>query len=539
MQHPIWGIDVTSVALRGVRLALDADGVPRIVAWDALDFANDVENVASSARLAPMQRALALFARGKELRYSRVWVSLRGEAGFNRSARLPKATDNTIPAVLQQEAERNIPYALDEVYWDHRLADMTADGGVDATYYAVRRSIVDDRIRKYERAGLPIDGIQLRPIALHNFCAFEHLLDEGTVVIDCDYVGLHVLAHHQGRSWFRVVPAGGADHVARLRDEAGLSHHEAVRVAGGEVPADARQSAIATASARAIAAEAERVVRFFAAARPAFRVKRVVLFHSHRCVPPLAQLLRESLGVSVEEPHGFRYVRVDEDVVSAGLQENFAALARATGLALQGAGIADVSVRLFPQRPERDLGLRKRWWIAATLLLCATIVVETVRVRSAAQAVEERTAALRVPPVGVRERTEVLRAVDAEEPLRRTEALARVEAPRARPLDILRHVSAKAEAAGVSVAAFDAEEGLLGHVVLVAEGAKEEAHQRLAEALASLADGDGPVSAVRAGLCWEAREVVSRAPVVPSQGPLRVPLHHLAGSLELRTPKLP
>ncbi len=539
MQHPIWGIDVTSVALRGVRLALDADGVPRIVAWDALDFTTDVENVASSARLAPMQRALAQFAHGKELRYSRVWVSLRGEAGFNRHARLPKATDSTIPFVLQQEAERNIPYPLEEVYWDHRLADMTEDGAVDATYYAVRRSIVDDRIRKYERAGLPIDGIQLRPVALHNICAFERLLDEGTAVIDCDYVGLHVLVHHKGRTWFRVVPTGGADHVARLRDELGLGHPEAVRAASGAGDTEPRLAGIAGESARQLVAEAERVLKFFAAARPGFKLRRIVLFHSHRCVPDLEATVRERCGVSVEVPRGFRHVRVDDDVVSAGLQENFAALARATGLALQGAGIADVSVRLFPARPERDLGLRKRWWIAATLLICCTIVVETVRLRSAERQLAAATEALRVAPPEARERASVLRAVDVEAPLRKMEAFARVDGERARPLQVLKHVAAKAAAAGVSVAAFDAEEGLIGHVVLVAEGAKEDAHQRLAEALASCADGEGPVSAVRPGLCWEASEPVARAPVVPAAGPLRVPLHHLAGTLEIRRPRSP
>ena len=536
MAYSVWGIDVTAVALRGVRVVMEDDGVPRIVAWDVLDFTTDVENIGSSARVGPMSRAIRQFVSSKHLRNSRVWVSLRGETGFNRTVVLPEATDKTLPAVLQREAEQNIPYPLHEVYWDQRLSDLSGETRVEATFYAVRRQIVDDRVRKFAQCGLPADGIQLRPLALLNFCAWERLLEDGTLVLDFDYAGVHVILHHEGRSWFRVVPAGGADYVAALRERFSINHAEAVNLAAGQsrCPDGAALDQVKRRVQGMLLEEATRVIRFYVSARPSCRIRKVVLFESHRCVPSMEAMIAGRLEVPVIVPRGFKHVRVDPDVVGPGLQENFGAFARATGLALQGAGVADVKVQLFPATLQRDLGVRLRWWVAAVLLVCVGLVLAAQRHGESAEALRARVDVLRQPPAGARKQDVELRSIDVEAPLRRMTALAEKNGERDLPRRVLDAVMANAGAGGVHVAALEASDGPTARLVLATVGAADAATTAKLDAVAAGLARNGPlISAALPGASWVAGYLCARPPIAAPAGVIRVPLVHRAYTLEV------
>ena len=362
-------MDLAAVSLRGVKLALDPQGRPRILAWDVVDFAEQCEDLQSLARIPLLQKAVAQFTRRHRLR-SRVVVSLRGEAAFNRTVDIPAVNDESLERLLEYEAQQQIPYPLAEVHWDRRVLAIQDDGTIRATIYALRRDLVEERVRRLGRLGLPVDRLQLRPLALHNFCVAERLLEEGTVVVDCDYGALQVLIHHQDHTWFRVLPSGGVDHVERLRATLGLEQDAAVAAAArGGASRDPRGAAIAAEVARDLAQSVVRVVAYYTAARAEVRPAKVILFQGHRTVPPLAKALESALRLPVTEPRGFREIQVHADVVSAGIQEHFAEMVCAVGLALQGLGRADVDVRLHRPDLERPVAKAGFGFLAAAVLL--------------------------------------------------------------------------------------------------------------------------------------------------------------------------
>lgn len=368
---------MTSVSVRGVKLAADGEGPPRLVAWDAIDFVEEVEDLTALQRFSIMGRGLFHFRSRHSLRQTRSWISLRAEAAFNRTVVVPPVNDEGLDKILEYEAQQQVPYPLEEVYWDRRVIAIREDGEVSATLFAVKRSSVEDRLRKMEKARFPVDGIQLRPIALHNFCAFERLLEPGTIIIDADYSGLQVLIHHDDQTWFRVLPVGGVDFVARLRETFDLKHREAVRMASGrlKIPDKDLFEACRQEVAQDIVDEAVRTVRYYLAATPQVHASGIVLFESHACVPSLSRALKRSLDLPVFRPKGFRELEVDPEVVTAGIQEHFPALAKSVGLALQGVGKAETEVQLFPDDLERDLsGRRVGYLVAAACVLVALII---------------------------------------------------------------------------------------------------------------------------------------------------------------------
>lgn len=387
-QHPAWGVDATSVAVRGVQINVGADGKPRLAAWDVVDFTPEVEDLGSLQRFAIMGRGLFHFLSRHKLNRSRCWVSLRAETAFNRTVVVPPVNDESLDKILEYEAQQQVPHPLEEVYWDRRVIAIREDGEVLATLFAIKRAMVVDRLRKFEKSKFPIDGIQLRPLALHNFCAFERLLEPGTIVIDVDYSGLNVLIHHDDQTWFRVLPVGGVDFITRLRETFDCEHREAVRMASGQaqIPDKALFDACRSEVAQDIADEVVKTIRYYVAAKPEVRPSGVVLFESHGCVPPLSGALKRTLDMPVFRPKGFRQLEVDPDVVTAGIQEHFPALAKAVGLALQGVGKAEIEVRLFPDDLERSLDSSKiGYFVAAACVLLAILLAGWNRRSEAAE----------------------------------------------------------------------------------------------------------------------------------------------------------
>jgi type IV pilus assembly protein PilM len=416
-QLPVWGIDVSASSLRAVQLSAGDDGRIRFEAWDVIDFAEDVEDVRGVGRYDAMARAVKRFVKHQDVRHAKVVASIRGETAFVRTVSVPQLGGESLEKILAYEAQQQIPFPLDEVYWDRRVLAIRDGGEVVVSLYAIRKAQVDDRLRKLALMGLPIDAVQLRPLALQNFCAAEKLLTDGTVVVDYDFSGLQILVAHEDRVWFRCLPAGACDFVEKLRLKLRVDHGEAVRLATGAAaprPGQAKTlEELRAAAAREAAAETAGQLRYYMKMHPGARPDRVLLFTSHRACPPLAQALANETGLKIAEPRGFRHIDVAADVVAAGLQENFSGLARAAGLALHGLGKADTAVRLYPDAIPRTFSRGKAGYAVAAVAALGSVVLGWGRQ-------EELGAKLNEAASNVRARVAVAREFDR----------ARIEAPR-------------------------------------------------------------------------------------------------------------
>src|SRR5262245_29845319 len=240
---PVWGVDLTATSVRAVKLAQTSAGKVWAEAWDVIDFAEDVQNVHSLGRYDAQKRAIHSFLRHHDISGCLIFASLRGESAFNRTVTVPQTADQNVDRLLEYEASQQIPYPLEDVYWDRRVVAIKENGDVVATIYAVQKSIVTERLGRLELAGLKVDGLALRPIALQNFCAREHLLESGSVVIDVDYAGSQILLVHEDQATFRSLAIGASELVTRSSAKLNLPHVSALRLVTGHAKATPEQAA--------------------------------------------------------------------------------------------------------------------------------------------------------------------------------------------------------------------------------------------------------------------------------------------------------
>lgn len=397
-QLPVWGIDVTASSLRAVKLAMGEDGRAHAVAWDVIDFAEDVDDVRGVGRYVAMTRAVKRFVKHQDLRNAKVVASIRGETAFMRTVSVPQLGGESLEKILAYEAQQQIPYPLSEVYWDRRVLAIRDGGDVVFSLYAIRRMQVDDRLRKLGSMGLPVDALQLRPLALQNYCAAEKLLEDGTVVVDYDFSGLQILVVHEDRVWFRCLPTGACDFVEKLAMRLRIGHAEAVKLATGAAkprPGTAKQfEDLRQAAVRDVAAEVGAQIRYYLSLNPSAKPSRILLFTPHAACPDIASALAAETGLKVGAPRGFKAISFEGDVVAAGLQENFGGLARAAGLALHGLGIADTAVRLYPETIPRTFNHGRLGYAVAALAVVVSCVLGWVRRDDLTKQYSEATAKL-------------------------------------------------------------------------------------------------------------------------------------------------
>ena len=448
---------------------------------------------------------------------------------------------------LEYEAQQQVPHPLDEVFWDRRVIAIREDGEVHATLFAVKKALVEDRLRKLAKARFPVDGIQLRPIALHNFCAYERLLEPGTIVIDVDYAGLQVLIHHDDQTWFRVLPVGGVDLVQRLRETFDCDHRTAVRMATGQAPPPDQDlfEACRREVAQDIVDEATKTVRYYLAAKPHVRPTGVVLFESHGCVPPLNRALKRTMDMPVFRPKGFRHLEVDPEVVTAGVQEHFPALAKAAGLALQGVAKAEIEVRLFPDSVGRNLDSRKRGYVFAAVCLLFTILIAGWNRGSAAEEIADKRKELETAISQGLNRAAVEKRLDVDAPLEDLRALKEPARGRTGPIPLVTHLYAlhaawdKGPAPQIVAIDYSAADARKARVILafqvgLKDGATDIVPSAAMEAFAqSLADGKVVRKATAVGDPWRAGTMTYEKPIKTAPTMLRFLFAHRAYELEL------
>jgi type IV pilus assembly protein PilM len=372
---PVWGIHVTTSSVRGLKLGRSGEGY-EVLGHDQYDFAEDIEDVLSLDRHAALAHALFIFAKRHDFNRSRVVVSVDGSTAFNRFVSTPLVEGESMQRLLEYEAQQQIPFPLENVHWDHKVLKVDEDKNLaDVMIFAVKRDVVEERLRRLQKVRFPADDLQLAPIALYNYAVHEGLAKDGVAVISVDYDRTDLCIVDQRRMWFRTLPTGVFGLVEAIREEIEPRHRQAVRIARGEIeaPDPAAFEKVRRAYAERLGSELARMVEYYRGSLRDVDLRGILLVPGSPMVPPLGRHLKAACGLDVFAPKGLRQTSIDPDIVTPEMEGKIGNYAHALGLALQGLEAAEVPVQLYEGSLERDVGKRKILWVASVVALFAIV----------------------------------------------------------------------------------------------------------------------------------------------------------------------
>ena len=381
--QPVWAIDIGQAAIKALKL-IPAEEPEKLLA-EAFDYI-EYPKILSQPDADPeelVREALATFIERNDVVGSRIALGVSGQAGLVKFIKLPPVEKKRIPDIVKFEARQQIPFALEEVIWDYQQIvgdDEDEDDGfsmAEVGLFAMKRDQINRAILPLKNAGIEVDIVQMGPIALYNFAAFDQkqAKDEtGSIVyVDIGADNSDLIITDGVRIWQRNVPIGGNHFTRALTKELKLTFAKAEHLKRNATKApDPR--AVFTAMRGVFndfSSEISRSIGFYSSVNRTAKIAKVVGLGNGFKLPGLQKFLQQNLSYEVEKLESFEKLVGDEVVMAPQFVENLPSFAIAYGLAAQGMGKAPMKTNLLPPEIQqvRLIRRKKPWALAASTLL--------------------------------------------------------------------------------------------------------------------------------------------------------------------------
>jgi type IV pilus assembly protein PilM len=389
----VWGIDIGQCALKALRCRPHED--PSKVTADAFDYI-EYPKILSQPDVDPVELvrdALKQFLSRNSVRGDRVVVSVSGQSGLARFIKLPPVEAKKIPDIVKYEARQQIPFALEDVVWDFQtmVGGTIIEGFAMETevgLFAMKRDQVYRALKPFNEAGIEVDIVQLTPLALYNFVAFDQMENlpppeeydaesppQSVILISLGTDTTDLVVTNGFRVWQRNIPIGGNHFTKALTKELKLTFASAEHLKRNATQAEDPKALFQAMRPvfNDLLTEVQRSISFFSNLDRKAKISRAVALGNAMKLPGLQRYLAQNLGFDLMRLEAFRGLAGSAVVDAPAFKENVLAFGVCYGLCLQALRETRVQTNLLPREILQDRLIReKRPWAvgaAAALLL--------------------------------------------------------------------------------------------------------------------------------------------------------------------------
>ena len=393
----VWGIDIGNCSLKALRLRTGS--APGEVVADAFDYI-EYPKILTQPGAEPgelIQEALKQFLSRNSVRGDRVAISVSGQNGLARFVKLPPVEAKKIPDIVRFEARQQIPFDLNDVVWDYqRMGGGAEEEGflleTEIGLFAMKRDQVLRALQPFNAAGIPVDFVQLTPLSLYNYVAFDFLTDlpapeeynpedppPSVVILSLGTDATDLVVTNGFRVWQRSIPLGGNHFTKALTKELKLTFAKAEHLKRNATAAEDPKAVFQAMRPvfNDLLTEVQRSIGYFTSIDRAAKIDRVLALGNAMKLPGLRRYLSQSLGFEVVRPETFSNLSGPEVTAAPAFQENMLCFGVCYGLALQGLNLGSLRTNLLPKEIVKDRLIRRKkpWVAAAAALLLASFAI--------------------------------------------------------------------------------------------------------------------------------------------------------------------
>ncbi|MGH7223998.1 MAG: type IV pilus assembly protein PilM, partial [Gemmataceae bacterium] len=383
----VWGIDLGQCGLKAIRIQ-EIDGQMVATAFDYVEH----PKILSQPDADPDQltrEALDKFLSRNTLRGDIVSISVPGQSGLARFVKLPPVEEKKIADIVRFEAKQQIPFNLDEVVWDYQKigSGVVTDGFAMETeigLFAMKRDMVNRYLQHFKDVNVDVHLVQMAPLALCNYVAFDLLAREAEGGTDGDkkcIVALDigadssnlVITDGERIIWQRPIPLGGNHFTRALTKDLKLTFAKAEHLKRNATKSPDLRKILAALKPvlNDFVGEVQRSLGYFTNTHRDAHIEYMIGLGNAFRLPGLQKFLGEKLQLDVRKLGKMERVSGDQVVAQQAYTENVLTFAVAYGLALQGLKRARLQTNLLPNeiRVERLVKAKKPFAVAAAAAL--------------------------------------------------------------------------------------------------------------------------------------------------------------------------
>jgi type IV pilus assembly protein PilM len=144
--------------------------------------------IKNDKKLVEMLKKAILEAKGEKIKTKYAVCSLPEQHAFVKMIKFPKMTINEIKEAIKWEAEANIPFSLDEVYFSWQIIlPQDRDNHVDVLINAVSRKLVDKYLEVLRAAGIEPIVFEVESTAITRSLIKEAVVVKPILIIDLGF----------------------------------------------------------------------------------------------------------------------------------------------------------------------------------------------------------------------------------------------------------------------------------------------------------------------------------------------------------------
>ncbi|MBI3615494.1 MAG: type IV pilus assembly protein PilM [Candidatus Omnitrophica bacterium] len=325
---PSIGLDIGSTSVKGVLLKSAPQGPPLV----RFATAPILPGAELPQRAQAVQQVVESLRDGRQVR---VVTAVAGPSAVLRSVLLPKMSPQELKGALAFEAEKYIPFKLEEATLDFSIVGDRPEGRMEVLLAAARQELIQSHLALLEAAGVTPYAVDLEALALANAWGKSHPNpgSEGVALI-----------HVGARGTILIFLLGS---LLQFTREVSVGGSSFTQVIGESLQLDALQAEAIKCRPETRSAEVQTVLqplweKWLTQCRASFdfyedqsgqRIQRVALSGGSSRLAGFKEWIQEGLGVPMEEWNlleGFA-----SEVDPAQMEQNRDSLGVAVGLAVR------------------------------------------------------------------------------------------------------------------------------------------------------------------------------------------------------------
>jgi len=321
------GLDIGTQSIKCVKLKINNSAI-ELIAFDL-----------EESQLDPIEALKKIkHAQSADL----VNISFCGSATVIRYVNFPRMSKPELKQALKFEAQKHIPFSLDEVNLDAEiLIDGLAENKMLVLIAALKKEFVQQRLKSLEAAGLRPNIIDIDALALVNAFNFNYpkievpdgksicLLNIGSTISNISIIdnGIPRLS--------RDIHSGGANFTKKLMDIFGIDFKAAEELKTNPDPEKTDKIKAGVESVLTNLASEIRTSFDYYESQNTSNVARIFLSGGGSKISGLKEMLAGSLGIEVESWDPFKQIKISDSIDEAKLNQFSGQFNVAVGLALR------------------------------------------------------------------------------------------------------------------------------------------------------------------------------------------------------------
>lgn len=289
-----------------------------------------------------------LFAKTK-ITSKQVVIAIAGQAAIIRHIKMPIMEDNEVANAVHWEAERYIPFPVDEVTLDFKVIKRYIDQNeMDVLMVCARNDIIYSHIETLRDIGLQTQVVDVLTFSLMRAAGLENSNTEGAVaLLDIGFETSDLMVLKDGIPLFtRVIPLAGNQFTKSIATNLGISTEEAEEIKINKIDAlsqgesimsqslDAKANFATQEGLKELALEVRRSFDYFHMQERNEEVNRLIIYGGGALLPNLGTFLNRELGVPVLDADFPRGINVPKKLRSK-LELELPLYSAALGLAVR------------------------------------------------------------------------------------------------------------------------------------------------------------------------------------------------------------